>query len=139
MCTCAMHASVAAMCCLDEMWHAPPGVRGLPASRREREAGAFGRLALLLHRSVPPRGGFTAGNNAPYSAAGEAVESTSMQGNCAERDTGYSAFQISLSCREMFAVQGAKCSAEIGSWGSSARSTMLSYSSTLGFLHHAAV
>ncbi|CAL8463260.1 g2794 [Coccomyxa elongata] len=34
-------------------------------------------------------------------------------------------------------LQGAKCSAEIGSWGSAARSTMLSYSSTFGFLHHA--
>ncbi|KAK9917127.1 hypothetical protein WJX75_001174 [Coccomyxa subellipsoidea] len=34
-------------------------------------------------------------------------------------------------------LQGAKCSAEIGSWGSSARPTMLSFSSNLGFLHHA--
>jgi len=74
------------------MWHAQPGVRGVPAKRREREAGALGRLALLLHRSVPPGGGFTAGNNALYSIAGKAEECTFKEGNFAEMDTGYCAF-----------------------------------------------
>ena len=36
-----------------------------------------------------------------------------------------------------FLLQGVKCSAEIGAWGESASPTMLSFSSTLGFLHRA--